>query len=299
MSEERTKLAWIPLLFVPLWSTGFISAKFGLPYAEPFTLLSMRMVFTLFAFLLLIYLNRAHWPDPRGAFHSLVVGVLVHTCYLGGVFAAISAGMTAGVASLLVGLQPILTALLAWGWMDERVSHRQIIGLVLGLIGVAMVLILGKSSHGTIVYTPQTLGYTAIALLGITLGTLYQKRFCAGVNLLTGTFYQFLATAVVMTSLAFLFETRQVQWEPTFVFALVWLVLGLSVGAVLLLMLMIREGKAAKVASYFYLTPPVTALMAWILFDEVLTPLAIAGIFVTAAGVYLVVKKTAGEGSGP
>ena len=133
-----------------------------------------------------------------------------------------------------------------------------------------------------------------IALVGITLGTLYQKRFCAGVNLLTGTFYQFLATALVMTSLAFLFETRQVQWEPAFVVAMVWLVLGLSVGAVLLLMRMIREGEAAKVASFFYLTPPVTALFAWILFDEVLTLWAIGGIIVTAAGVYLVVRKPRG-----
>ncbi|MCP4287662.1 MAG: DMT family transporter [Gammaproteobacteria bacterium] len=297
MTEKKRNLIWIPVLFVPLWSTGFIGAKFGLPYAEPFTLLSIRMYITLVAFLLLIYLNRAHWPNPSGALHSLVVGVLVHTSYLGGVFAAISAGMSAGLASLLVGLQPILTALFAWGWMDERVSHRQKAGLAIGLIGVAMVLILGKPGQGTVVYTPQTLGYTSIALLGITLGTLYQKRFCARVNLLTGTFYQYLATAIVMTSLAFLFETRQVQWEPPFVFALLWLVLGLSVGAILLLMRMIREGEAAKVASYFYLTPPVTAIMAWILFGEVLTPWAIGGILVTATGVYLVVKKNAADES--
>lgn len=294
MTEEKRKIIWIPLLFVPLWSTGFIGAKFGLPYAEPFTLLSIRMYFTLAAFLLLIYLNRAHWPDSRGAFHSLAVGVLVHSCYLGGVFAAISAGMTAGLASLLVGLQPILTALLAWGWMGEKVTHRQKIGLVMGLLGVAMVLILGKQDQGTMLYTPQTLSYTLIALVGITLGTLYQKRFCAGVNLLTGTFYQFLATALVMTWLSFLFETRQVQWEPTFVLALVWLVLGLSVGAILLLMRMIREGEAAKVASFFYLTPPVTALFAWLLFDEVLTAWAIGGIIVAAAGVYLVVRQPRG-----
>jgi len=297
MTEKKRNLIWIPVLFVPLWSTGFIGAKFGLPYAEPFTLLSIRMYITLVAFLLLIYLNRAHWPNPSGALHSLVVGVLVHTSYLGGVFAAISAGMSAGLASLLVGLQPILTALLAWGWMDEKVSHRQKAGLAIGLIGVAMVLILGKPGQGTVVYTPQTLGYTSIALLGITLGTLYQKRFCARVNLLTGTFYQYLATAIVMTSLASLFETRQVQWEPPFVFALLWLVLGLSVGAILLLMRMIREGEAAKVASYFYLTPPVTAIMAWILFGEVLTPWAIGGILVTATGVYLVVKKNAADKS--
>lgn len=291
MTQEKRFLKWVPVLFVPLWSTGFISAKFGLPYAEPFTFLSIRMYLTLAAFIVLIRIYRATWPDLRGTLHSLTVGVLVHTSYLGGVFAAISAGMTAGLASLLVGLQPILTAILAWSLMGERVSPRQIAGLVAGLIGVAMVLVLGKSGQASIVYTPQTLGYTLIALAGITLGTLYQKRFCASVNLLTGTFFQFLATAAVMSLLALLFETRQIQWEPTFVVTLLWLVLGLSVGAVLLLMRMIREGEAAKVASYFYLTPPVTALMAWFLFEEALTPWAIGGIFVTAAGVYLVVRK--------
>jgi drug/metabolite transporter (DMT)-like permease len=249
------------------------------------------MYLTLLAFLVLIRLYRAHWPDLRGIAHSLVVGVLVHTCYLGGVFAAISAGMTAGLASLMVGLQPILTAILAWGLMQERISHRQIAGLTVGLSGVSMVLLLGSSEEISMSYTPQTIAYTLVALTGITLGTLYQKRFCAGVNLLTGTFFQFLATAMAMTTLAFLFETRQVQWEPAFIIALLWLVLGLSVGAILLLMRMIREGEAAKVASYFYLTPPITALIAWLLFDEVLTNWAIGGIFVTAAGVYLVVRK--------
>jgi len=217
--------------------------------------------------------------------------VLVHSCYLGGVFSAISAGMSAGLASLLVGLQPILTAVLAWLLFSERITIRQMTGLVAGLAGVAMVLLLGKSNQQPLIYTAQTLLFTMIALAGITLGTLYQKRFCTGVNLLTGTFYQFLATTLVMSLLAFSFETRVVAWEPTFIFALLWLVMGLSVGAILLLMKMIREGEAAKVASYFYLTPPVTALFAWLLFDEQLTAWAIGGIAITAAGVYLVVRK--------
>ena len=291
MTERNRLLRWIPLLFVPLWSTGFIGAKYGLPYAEPFTLLSIRMYLTLGAFLLLINLYQARWPDMRGALHSLVVGVLVHTCYLGGVFSAISSGMSAGLAALLVGLQPILTALLAWSLMGERIAVAQWIGLAFGLIGVGMVLLLGKSGAETIIYTPATLLYTLVALTGITLGTLYQKRYCTGVNLLTGTFYQFLATATLMTLLALLFETRQVHWVPPFVLALLWLVFGLSVGAILLLMLMIREGEAARVASYFYLTPPVTAVMAWLLFDEQLTSWAMAGIVLTAVGVYLVVRS--------
>ncbi|MCB1759111.1 MAG: DMT family transporter [Gammaproteobacteria bacterium] len=293
MFDRSSLLRWIPALFVLIWSTGFIGAKFGLRYAEPFTLLSLRMYLTLVVFLLLIRHYRARWPDRRGALHSLAVGVLVHTCYLGGVFAAIKAGMAAGMAALLVGLQPVLTALLAWLWMGERITLRQLAGLVLGLAGVAVVLILGRARLFDFGFPPEALLFTLIALCGITVGTLYQKRFCGGVNLLTGTFFQFLATAVAMSLLSLLFETREVEWTATLVVTLLWLVLGLSVGAILLLMRMLREGEAARVASYFYLTPPVTALMAWLLFDEQLTVWAAGGILLTALGVYLVVARRA------
>ncbi|MCP3869672.1 MAG: DMT family transporter [Gammaproteobacteria bacterium] len=291
MPNRGSLLKWIPILFVLLWSTGFIGAKYGLPFAEPFTLLMYRMYLTLAAFLLLIHLFRGRWPDLRGAAHSMVVGALVHAAYLGGVFSAIENGMSAGLVSLLVGLQPILTTLVARGWMGEKVSAIQAAGLASGLAGVTMVLILGGKGAGSAAFSPDTLIYALVALFGISLGTLYQKHFCTHVHLLTGTFYQFLSTALIMTVLAFSFETREITWDPQFILALLWLVFGLSLTAILLLMVMIREGEAAKVASYFYLTPPVTALLAWLLFQEQLNTWAIGGMLVAVFGVYLVVRN--------
>jgi drug/metabolite transporter (DMT)-like permease len=283
-------LRWIPILFVLLWATGFIGAKYALPFAEPFTLLAIRMYITLGVFLVLIRLYRPQWPTRQGALHSMLVGSLVHAAYLGGVFAAINAGMAAGLTSLLVGLQPILTALIAWLWMGARISGKQLTGLLLGILGVAMVLLLGKANSHTLQFSYLSLLFALMALFGITFGTLLQKRYCAKIDLLTGTFYQYLANALIMSLLALLFETRQIDWQPQFIAALLWLVFGLSLSAILLLMLMIREGEATKVAAYFYLTPPVTALIAWILFDERLTVWGIAGISLTAYGVFLVIR---------
>ena len=281
----------MPGIFVLLWATGFIGAKYGLPYAEPFTLLTIRMYLTLIVILALAGLYRTHWPDRRGTLHSLVVGTLVHAAYLGGVFSAIKLGMSAGLVSLLVGLQPVLTALAAWGWLGQRLRPLQAFGLLLGLSGVAMVLLPESRDSYFSAYSITALYAALVALFGISFGTLYQKRFCAGIPLLTGTFFQYLAASLLLTMLAFVFETRQVDWQPTLVLTILWLVFGLSLTAILLLMLMIREGEAAKVASYFYLTPPVTAVMAGLLFGETLGTRAIAGILVTAAGVYLIVRR--------
>ncbi len=284
-------LRWIPFLFVLLWATGFIGAKYALPYAEPFTVLALRMYITLAVFLILINLYRQKWPSLRGALYSMLVGALVHAAYLGGVFAAIKAGMAAGLASLLVGLQPILTALIAWLWLENQINRKQLVGLLLGILGVATVLLLGKGGIEAMAFNLVSLLFALMALFGITIGTLLQKRFCAGVGLLTGTFYQYLASALIMSLLALLFETRVIDWQPQFIAALLWLVFGLSLSAILLLMLMIREGEATKVASYFYLTPPVTAVMAWLLFDERLTIWGMVGIGLTAYGVYLVIRN--------
>ncbi|MCW8904172.1 DMT family transporter [Sedimenticola sp.] len=284
-------LRWIPILFVLLWATGFIGAKFALPYAEPFTVLAIRMYITLGVFLILIRVYRSKWPSWQGALHSMLVGSLVHAAYLGGVFAAINAGMAAGLTSLLVGLQPILTALIAWLWMGNQISRKQMTGLTLGIFGVAAVLLLGKTNALALQFNTVSLLFALTALFGITVGTLLQKRFCAKIDLLTGTFYQYLANALVMSLLALLFETREIDWQPQFIAALLWLVFGLSLSAILLLMLMIREGEATKVAAYFYLTPPVTALLAWVLFDERLTVWGIAGIGLTTYGVYLVIRN--------
>ncbi|MFB9147279.1 DMT family transporter [Halomonas alkalicola] len=286
-------LAAMPLLFVVLWSTGFIGAKFGLPYAEPFTFLFIRFVLTL---ALLVPL--AHWLSgewPRGARlwgHIAVSGLLVHGAYLGGVFYGIYLGMPAGLASLLVGLQPLLTAALAGPLLGERLGGRQWLGLVLGLVGVTLVLG-GKLDPGEALF--QGFGAGAllailIALLGIAGGTLYQKRHCTGMPLLSGTVVQYLAAGAVLGLGALLFEERRVTWTPTFALTLGWLVLVLSIAAILLLMALIRRGEASRVASLFYLVPPVTALQAWWLFDEALPPVSLAGMAVAIAGVVLVVR---------
>lgn len=287
--HQQRVTRWVPLAFVLLWSTGFIGAKYALPYIAPFNLLFIRMMITLGVFLLLILIFRARWLSPGRAFHQMVAGSLIHAAYLGGVFAAIKLNMPAGIAALLVGLQPLLTALLAWSLTHERLVRRQWTGLALGLLGVTLVLTRGQHM-GQFDITAAALGAILIALFGISVGTLYQKRFGKGTDLLTGSFYQYLATALWMGALTLSLEERTIVWHPHLIGALLWLVFGLSVSAILLLMLMLREGEASKVASYFYLVPPVTALESWMLFGEQLGPGALAGIAVTVWGVYLVLK---------
>ena len=281
---------WIPLVFVLLWSTGFIGAKAALPFVEPFNLLFIRMLITLIVFAGLIHLFRSRWPSFSQALHQMVVGSLVHAAYLGGVFPAIKWQMPAGIASLLVGLQPLLTAVLAFAVFSERLRASQWAGLFLGLAGVSMVMLRGGGLGG-IDITLSAFIATMIALIGISVGTLYQKRFGAGTDLISGSFFQYLATAGWMGLLAFLYEEQTIIWHPQLIAALAWLVFGLSVTAILLLMYMIREGEAAKVASYFYLVPPVTAIEAWWLFGESLNSIAIAGMVVAVLGVYMVIHS--------
>lgn len=285
-------IAAMPAVFVVLWSTGFIGAKFGLPYAEPFTFLSLRLVAVIILLAGVAVVMRAPWPkDRRLMGHLAVSGVLVHTLYLGGVFAAIRAGLPSGITALVVGLQPLLTAVVAGRLLGELISRRQWIGLALGLAGVAMVLSTRLTGLEWGALPWRALGFSVIALVGMTAGTLYQKRFCTGMDLRTGAVIQYLAAAALILPLAALTETMRVQWTGSFIFALGWLVLVLSVGAISLLMTLIRLGEAARVASLFYLVPPVTALMAWGLFDERLGFLGLAGMALTAVGVALVVKR--------
>lgn len=303
MTSERHRqaaLAAMPILFVALWSTGFIGAKFGLPHAEPFTFLFVRCVLTLALLVPLILLMRADWPQgPRLWGHIAVSGLLVHGAYLGGVFYGIYQGMPAGLTALLVGLQPLLTAALAGPLLNERLGTVQWLGLALGLIGIALVLG-GKLDPGEALFQGFGLGALVsvlVALVGISLGTLYQKRFCTGMPLLGGTAVQYLATGVLLGLGALLFETREIEWTPTFVLTLGWLVLVLSISAILLLMALIRRGAASRVASLFYLVPPVTALEAWWLFDERLPPLSLAGMAIAIGGVVLVVKGRPARGA--
>jgi drug/metabolite transporter (DMT)-like permease len=276
----------MPGVFVLLWSTGFIGAKFGLPYAEPMTFLVLR--FAIVTVLLCVFagLSGAPWPKSWGeAGHIAVAGLLLQAVYLGGVFASIHHGVPAGISALIVGIQPLLVAASAGPVLGERVTARQWLGLVLGLGGVVLV-VWTKLDLG--VGTLWGYALSVIALVGITVGTLYQKRFCPAIDLRSGTAIQFAATTVALAPLALLFETRQVTWSGEFVFALGWLCIVLSLGAITLLFILIRRGAAARVSSLFFLVPPCTALVAWPLFGEQLSPLALAGMAATMAGVALV-----------
>ena len=275
-----------PFLFVFLWSTGFIGAKFGLPFADPLSFLLARYGLVIALMTAIVLLTRAPWPaKPVQWLHIGVSGVLVHAVYLGGVFVAIKHGLPAGVTALVVGMQPLLTACGAGWLLGEKVSARQWGGLVLGLGGVALV-VAGKLGE-TAALGPM-LWPAVIALLGITLGTLYQKRFCARFDLRTGSLIQFVPTAIVTGLAIACFGDFRIEWNGQFAFALGWLVLVLSIGAISLLNLLIRSGSAVNVASLFYLTPPMTALIAWAAFGEQLSLTAIIGMLVAVSGVYLV-----------
>ncbi|PLX94787.1 MAG: EamA family transporter [Desulfuromonas sp.] len=288
--KRQTLVNLIPMIFVFLWSTGFIAAKYALPFIEPFFFLFIRMVLSIAVFILLCLYFRADRLSPRQAGHQMVTGFLVHGAYLGGVFAAIKWGMPAGITAIVVGVQPVLTACLGWRFLGERLRPRQWLGLGLGLAGVVTVLLSTQRQEGVVLTWPAVLAAIS-ALVGISLGTLYQKRFGGGTNLLAGSVWQYVSVALLMALMTWAFEVQEVVWDLQLILALGWLVLGISVTAILLLMYMIREGATAKVASYFYLVPPVASIEAWILFGESLSAVAIAAIAATVLGVYLVVRR--------
>lgn len=276
--------ALFPALFVALWSTGFIAAKYGLPYAPPFAFLFWRFVLVGGLMTAVALATRAPFPHSGREYANVaVVALLVHACYLGGVFVSLDGGMPAGTTAMLVGLQPILTVLLAWLWLGEGVVPRQWAGLVLGLAGVYFV-VRHKVDFGG---SPAGLVPSGIALVGISVGTLYQKRHCAHIDLRSGSAIQFVVCAIVYAPLAYFLDSRAVQWVPSFIFALSWSVVVLSVGAISLLYWLLRHGAAANVARLFYLVPPTTALMAWLLFGETLDALALVGMALICAGVVL------------
>jgi len=277
-----------PLLFVFLWSTGFIGAKYGLPFADPLSFLLARYGLVIVLMTALALLTRAPWPKEAAQWlHIGVSGVLVHAVYLGGVFIAIKHGLPAGITALVVGMQPLLTAFGAGWLLGEKVSGRQWVGLALGFVGVGMV-VSGKMGE-TAALGPMLLP-ALVALFGITIGTLYQKRFCARFDLRTGSVIQFVPTALFTALTIALFGEFHIEWNGQFAFALGWLVLVLSIGAISLLNLLIRRGSAVNVASLFYLTPPTTALIAWALFGETLSLTALAGMLLAIGGVYLVAR---------
>ena len=274
----------LPFVFVVLWSTGFIGARLGLPHIQPLTFLSIRYVAVLLCVVPIAFASRAPWPrSGRQWVHIGVSGLLMHGLYLGGVFVAIGLGLPAGLASLVVGVQPLLTAIGAGYFLGAKVLPRQWVGLMLGLVGVGLVLWnkIGQE------FGLQALLPAVLALLAITAGTLYQKKFCPAFDWRTGAVAQFLPTAIVTGLAAMATEHGSIDWSGELIFALGWLVLVLSLGAVSLLNWLIRHSNAVNVASLFYLVPPCTALFAWALFGNTLTGMALVGMALTVWGVYL------------
>ena len=284
----------MPAVFVLIWSTGFIVARYGMPHAPPMKFLALRYLLSVAAFLVWALLARAAWPrDRRQLAHLAVTGILMHGGYLGGVWAAVKIGMGAGLAALLVGLQPVLTAV--WiSLLGGRVTPKQWAGLGLGLAGLVLV-VWQKLGLGEV--NPLNLGFAFVALLSITAGTLYQKRFLAPCDVRTANLVQLAAAFAVTLPLALL-ETEAMRWwladgslNRELAGAVAWSVLGLTLGGSSLLYLLIQKGAATTVTSLMYLVPPTTALMAWVLFGEPITALIVAGMALTAVGVALVVRS--------
>ncbi|MBR2120099.1 MAG: DMT family transporter [Afipia sp.] len=273
-----------PAIFVLLWSTGFIGTKYVLAGAEPLTYLTVRMALVALLMGVIAAIWRPKWPDRAGLIHSAIAGLLVHGFYLGGTAVAIFHSVPAGLSALIPGLQPILTSTLANRWLGERVTPLQWTGLLMGLAGTLIVL------HGRSLSGEAGWGWlgTCVALISITLGTLYQKRYCSQIDWRTGNFIQFIAAGLLFALGAWLFETRVIVWNREFILGLAWLVVVLSIGSIGLLYWLIRHSAATSVASLFYLVPGVTAIMAYLLFDERLDLISIAGMVICATAVLLV-----------
>ena len=276
-----------PALFVLLWSTGFIGAKYGLPYADPFVFLSVRI---LLAALLLFALARALRMPVRigrtAIARSGLIGFFLHACYLGGVFYSLSEGLPAGVAAVVTSLQPVLVSLIAVKVLGEQLRIRQVAGLFIGLVGVVMVL--GPSIDAQI--PSAAIIAILVALIGSTTATLLQKKLGADIPLISGTAYQYLFSGCVLGVIALATQETSITWSLRFTAAFVWLVLVLSVGAILLLLWLLNSGSAAKVSSLFYLVPPATAIEAFLLFGEKVNTQGFLGIGITALGVWLVMR---------
>ena len=281
-----------PAIFVVLWSSGFIATKYGLNNAEPLTFLAIRMAVVVGMMAIIVAVARPRWPDRFGIAHCVVAGILVHGFYLGGTAVAIAHSIPAGLSALIPGLQPILTSLLANRWLGERVTPLQWTGLLLGLAGVVAILhdrpMSGEAGWGWLA--------SSVSLISITLGTLYQRRYCSKIDWRAGNLVQFAAVAIFFAAAAGLFENGEVHWTPEFVLSVAWLAVMLSIGSIGLLYWLIRHSAATAVASLFYLVPAVTALMAYVLFAERLDPVAISGMIACAAAVFLVNRAPREDG---
>jgi len=282
----------IPVTFLLIWSTGFIVAKFGLPFSPTLTFLVLRYFLVLVILIPILFFIKFDWPKIDTVVHISISGVLIHAGYLSGVWCAIKLGMPAGVAALIVGLQPLLTAFSS-SFVGESINFRQWIGLILGMGGVILVLGEKVSFDGLDL---KSISLCFMALLSITYGTLYQKKFCPSFDLRIGAVIQFSSSLIFTLPFAFLMEDfninlYNVEWSKEFIFSLIWSVLALSIGAVFLLFLLIRRSAITHVSSLMYLTPPATALFAWIFFDETLTAINFLGMLLVCIGVIFVIRR--------
>jgi len=279
-------IRYIPFIFVLLWSTGFVGAKFGLPYAEPFTLLMWRMVIVVPLFLLLIVIFKRPKISLFDASIQGLVGLLIHGFYLGGVFAAIAVNIPAGLSALFVSLNPIVIAIFSGVVLNTSISKREWSGLLLGLLGVIIVLYGASNWEGVI--TTEGIAWLNFSLIGIVAGTLIQKRYAQNVDLITGSSYQYAAALLFFATLSFSMETGKVDWSFEFMLTLSWLVIVLSLISILILLYMIRHGEATKVASYFYLTPPLAAFWGWLFFDEQWSWITLTGASLVIGALVLI-----------
>jgi len=287
MKQTQTKLVQIiPFAFVILWATGFLGARYAMPYATPYAFLSIRFAITIAILLVLLFIFKSKLPKGSAIWHAMIIGVLFHGIYLGTIFWAIKNGFPAGFAGIIVGLQPIITAFLAAKILGDKITKMQILGLIVGIIGISLVLY--PKLIGT---TDTNIFWGAIAslfgVIAFSLGTIIQKKSAKNQNLIGNAFYQYLGALIFSLPLALLFEQFIFEWNGELIFAFFWLILVLSIGAILLLMLMIKAHEATNVASYFYLVPATTVIMAYFLFGETLNMMQIIGLLITSTGVAL------------
>ncbi len=282
-----------PIIFVLLWSTGFTGIRYGIPYAPPFTFIAVRMAFAsiLLAIIALVITKRFARDLPTIG-KSALVGLTIHGAYLGGCFYGVKQGMPAGITALICSLQPVLVSIFSSIFFGEKLSSRKWLGLGLGLAGLVMVIAPKLEASGEQALPLAGVIAVFIALLGGTSGTLLQKKFGAGVEVLSGTSWQYVATGILMALLALTFEDGQsITWSASFIFSLVWLIVALSIGAILILYYLLARSSAASVSSLYYLVPAVTAVEAYFLFGEKIGPVTAVGTLVTIAGVALVVRQ--------
>ena len=297
MASHALFIRLAPLLFVLLWSTGFIAAKYSMANADPFVFLCLRFSITTLALVPIIVLTGARLPASFWQHrHDMLTGVLLHCCYLGFLFWPIKNGVPSGIVAIIIGIQPLLTLALAALFIGESLSVKKIGGLLIGFIGIAIVII-GKFGidlglNGGLSWL--NLGMCVVSLLAIAIGVFYQKKFCDQSQLLTGTIMQYVAASIATATFAFIFaESWQIDWTPTFAIALSWQVIGLSIGAVVLLMSIIKLGEAGRISSMFYLVPPLVVIEAHFLFGETLGMISILGMILSVFGVYLVNRSSA------